>query len=423
MKRYGKCCLALVLSLLAGCFSGCGERAEAEIEKSPYAAASGMEETPVADYVVLPQLPNILADTVGYAAGYEKTAVVKGSRLPAEFHLVDAATGETVYTGSVEEQAYSREQEISWATADFSEFDTPGTYYLQCGIVGESCRFEIRDDLYGELFREVYEELKESCQKRELPLAEAMALLAAYEWYGSIFPDVNGDDVPDILRELRGWVTYTEENRVQQEEEMLYAAFLAKFSYLYQKYDHEYATDCLKRASTVYGQAQTDAGGDADTFLALTELYRAAGLYTYRNQIVEYKPFFENNSSYLEESAYLYAAMTYMATRQKVDVELCESLMKNLMDRSEELSQHYADMVHPVAAKNNGEGELLKCAEELSCANYIMNNYQYTGIMADFLHYLMGRNLESVCFYENGENRVDYLLLLAHMAFNRGTEQ
>ena len=48
------------------------------------------------------------------------------------------------------------------------------------------------------------------------------------------------------------------------------------------------------------------SGRDAEKFMALTELYRAAGLYTYRNQILEYKDFFEDNTSYLEETAYLY---------------------------------------------------------------------------------------------------------------------
>ena len=64
--------------------------------------------------------------------------------------------------------------------------------------------------------------------------------------------------------------------------------------------------------------------------MALTELYRAAGLYTYRNQILEYKDFFEDNTSYLEETAYLYGSMTYLATRQPVDVDLCTVFMESI---------------------------------------------------------------------------------------------
>ncbi|MCM1190307.1 MAG: glycoside hydrolase family 9 protein [bacterium] len=419
MKRDRGCCAVLILSLLAAGVCGCGERAETESEENPYAAVSGMEETPVVDYAVERQSPNILTDAVGYAVGYQKTAAVTGSGLPEEFRLVDAETGETVYVGWIEETVYG-EQEIGWGTADFDSFDTPGTYYVECDRLGESYRFEIREELYPELFGEVCGKVEESIRKRELSTEEAIVLLEAYEWYGALFPDGDGDTVPDILSQMKGWVAYAEENGVEPEEQILYAAVLAKFGYLYQKYDREYATDCLKRASTVFGQAKTPAEEDADTFLALTELYRAAGLYAHRRQIESYKAFFEENDGYLDEKSYLYGAMTYMATRQKVDVEMCESLMGNLMNRSEELSRRYEEMIRPVAAENGGPEELLKYAEELSCANYIMNNYQYTGIVTDFLHYLMGQNQESVCYYAEAENTTGYLLLFAHMASDRG---
>ena len=332
MRRYGGFFLFSVCALTAGLLAGCGAEQETEDEKNPYAGITAMEGTPVVDYTVPRQFPNIMAAR-GYSLGGEMDAAVKGHRLPGQFRLVDAATGEIVYTGEVEDVAYSEELGLYSGQLEFDDFQREGTYYLECDI-----------------------------------------------------------------------------------EEPLYAALLAKFSYLYQKSDHEYATDCLKRASTVFGQIQTAMGRDADTFFALTELYRATGLYTYRNQIADYKSFFENNSSYLEENGYLYAIMTYMSTRQRVDVELCEEFMGNLMNRSEEVSNRYADMIHPVASKNNGSEDILKCAVELSCANYIMNNYQYTRIAEEFFHYLMGQNPESVCFYEEDENRGGYLLLLAQLA-------
>lgn len=418
MKRIRYFCFFLMLCLTAGSLSGCGEKEEAESVKSPYAAAVSMEQTPVVDYAVPQLLPNVLVDTKGYSIGDEKEAAVKGRSLPKEFRLVDAATGETVYTGGVEDVTYNSELGIYSGTADFSAVEIEGAYYLECDIVGQSYRFVIQEQLYEELFAEIYEQLMESCQKRTLTLSEAIALLEAYEWYAEIFPDEDRDGVPDVLKELRSWVVYMEENGTDSTEEALYAALLAKFSYLYQKFDHEYATDCLKRGSTVFGQVQTTISKDADAFFALTELYRATGLYTYRNQIEDYKSFFENNSSYMEETEYLYAVMTYMATRQKVDVGLCGTFMGNLMDRAEEISKRYTDMIHPVTAKNNGSEELLKCAVELSCANYVMNNYQYTNITEEFLHYLMGRNLESVSFYARDEDKTGYMLLLAQLAAN-----
>ncbi|MGN0168648.1 MAG: cellulase N-terminal Ig-like domain-containing protein [Acetatifactor sp.] len=404
------CCLAVAIA------TGCGAQADSDSVKSPYASAVSMEGTPVIDYAVPQFLPNILVDAEGYCLGEEMAAVLKGRRLPEQFSLVDAVSGDVVYIGAVEEIAYNEELDLYTGYADFSEVDKQGEYYLQCDIIGESNRFSIEKQLYGRLFTETYGGFMEKCRDRSLKLDEAVALLEAYEWYSAVFPDEDENQIPDVLEEVKSWVAYKEENGVEASEEALYAALLAKFSYIYQKFDFQYATDCLKRASTVFGQLQPTLSRDADSFFALTELYRATGLYTYRNQIVDYKSFFENNSSYLEEQGYLYGSMTYLVTRHKVDLTLCENFMGNLMDRAEEISKRYEDMLHPATAKNNGSTDLLKNATMVSCANYCMNNYQYTNICEEFLHYLMGRNRESVNFYESDEDRIGYLLLLAGLA-------
>ena len=89
------------------------------------------------------------------------------------------------------------------------------------------------------------------------------------------------------------------------------------------------------------------------------------------------------------------------------------------MARGEEISGNHEDLIHPLAAKNNGSTDLLKRAIELSCANYVLNNYQYTNMIEEFLHYLMGRNPESVSFYGSDEEKNGYLLLLAQLVANR----
>ena len=48
----------------------------------------------------------------------------------------------------------------------------------------------------------------------------------------------------------------------------------------------------------------------------------------------EYKDFFEDNTSYLEETAYLYGSMTYLATRQPVDCLLYTSIATCYSDAS-----------------------------------------------------------------------------------------
>lgn len=421
MKSYKVISLIVCSCLSLGLLTGCDVQADSDNVKVPYTAA-GMEGTPVIDYVVPQSLPNILVNMEGYCLGEEMEAALKGRNLPEQFSLVDAGTEEVVYTGKIEEVTYNEELGLYTGHADFSAFTEPGEYYLQCDIIGQSYRFLIEERLYDRLFAETYEAFIEKCRDRSLGLEEAVALLEAYEWYAGVFADEDGNQIPDVLEEMKSWVAYKEETGVQASEEALYAALLAKFSYMYQKFDFQYATDCLKRASTVFGQVQNTLSKDADSFFALTELYRATGLYTYRNQIIDYKSFFENNSSYLEEQGYLYGTMTYLVTRQKVDLELCKNFMNNLMDRAEEISKRYADMIQPVTAKNNGSTDILKNATMVSCANFCMNNYQYTNICEEFLHYLMGRNQETVNFYESDEDRIGYLLLLAGLAANEEQE-
>lgn len=416
MKRYGKRAAVVWISLAAILSGGCGIQAEQENNSSPYPAVEGMENTPVVDYSVPRTLPNVLVDTRGYTAECEKRAAVKGRELPETFRLLDADTGEEVYSGLLEKISYNDELGLYTGLVCFDEYDTEGTYYLECDMVGQSYRFGIEEAMYTELFRETYDLMIEDCKNHSLAVSDAMVLLVAYEWYGGVFPDEDGDQIPDVLKTLQSWISYMEESESGETDNALYAAFLANFSYHFQKFDQTYATDCLRRASTVFGQVQTMPGRDADAFFALTELYRATGLYTYRNQISDYGSFFENNGSYLEESSYLYGTMTYMSTRQKVDVELCELFMTSLTNRGEEISKRYEDMIHPVLARNNGVDDLLKSAVELSCANYVLNTYQYTQITEEFLHYLMGQNAESVCFYPGEGDRSSYMLLFAQLA-------
>ena len=99
--------------------------------------------------------------------------------------------------------------------------------------------------------------------------------------------------------------------------------------------------------------------------------------------------------------------------RQPVDVDLCTVFMESIRNRGEELAKRSHNMIDAVMNVNNGTEDLLKRAEELSCANYVLYSYQYTEILEDFLHYLMGRNRDSVSYYPEEGDAADYLLLIA----------
>lgn len=424
-EKRGICCKTLMLfGLLAILCAGCGETTAANVqsEGADHLKVVAMEETPIVDYVVPQQFSNIMVDAAGYRTEGGKRAAMKGRKLPTTFSLIDAQTEETVYTGMLENVQYNAEQGIYSAYADFSAWKQDGTYYLQCEYIGRSYDFMLETGLYERRFHGICREMAAECRAQTVTNEDVKRLLLAYEWYGEIFADDDENTIPDVLEAVADWIELTETQNIQTGQvatpgqEASYAAVLAKFSYLYQKYDKQYATDCLKRASVIFDQTQSTMQKDAECFHALTELYRATGVYTYGNQIAEYKTYFQSHTGFTEELGYLYGAMTYLSTRQRVDMELCTIFMDALMAQGERISDVYGEMVHPVTARNNGAEDLLAHAEQLACANYVMNNYQYNHVMEEFLHYLRGRNTQSVDFYEAdmGE-KTEYLLMLTQL--------
>lgn len=415
MKKYRVVAWLLMFSMISCICCGCKNTVATESTANNHMAVTSMEDTAVVNYT-LPQVkPNILVNQRGYQSTSAKEVTVKGKMLPEEFRLVSSETGEVVYSGFIEEVNYNEEAKLYTGVAVFSDYTVEGTFFLECDVVGRSLDFPVQGDTYEQLFLETYNEMIVSCREQKATVPDITALLTAYEWYPTIFPDSDWDEIPDVLEEIAAWIEQCEKNEDHTEEGTLYVAALAKFSYLYQKYDIRYATECLQHASAVFEQLQKPIGKDADNFYALTELYRATGLTAYNNQIKDYATFFKDNTSYLEEQSYLYGAMTYIATRQSVDVAMCDIFMDSVMSKGEEISKLYEEMIHPVTAKNNGADDLLKRVRELSCCNYILNNYQYTSIMEEFLHYLLGKNVESVCFYPDMGEKSGYLFLLAQL--------
>lgn len=407
-------CLAAFLCV--GCDSLGGGAVAPDDGAQNVSRVTAMESTPLVDYTVPRLYPNVLVDITGYRADGIKRAAVKGRRLPEEYRLVDADSKETVFSGALEDIEYNEEQDLYSAYVDFYDWKAEGNYYLECGYVGRSYTFPIEKDHYNRLFRENCRELAAACREGRAKTADLGRMLQAYEWYGEIFEDEDGSGIPDVLEAAADWIESTDELLPAEGEEAGYAAVLAKFSYLYQNYDRTFATDCLKRASVVFDQSQSGMRQNAECFYALAELYRATGLHTYRKQIEGYKTYFENHSGFTENESYLFGVMTYINTRQKVDVELCTLFMDTLMERGEAVSGVYEEMIHPVTAHNDGAGDLLGHTLELACANYVMNNYQYNHIMEEFFHYLRGRNAQAVDFYAQDEGTgSEYMIALAQL--------
>ncbi|MDE6406098.1 MAG: glycoside hydrolase family 9 protein [Lachnospiraceae bacterium] len=474
----------LVLSLLLTMMTGCGSLQDFQVDSLP-----GREETdeftslglsPEFDYEVPESLPSILVDQVGYAVGSKKVAMINDETPPETFSVLDAVTGREVYTGKIENKGYDLSVNAYVSYADFTEFNTVGTYYIQAATIGRSYAFEIIEEPYQELLTKVFNQYyfnrcgltlssalagdaaHNACHSREAQMKEeAMikrdvsggwhvdeigsrdvvrgcqavnTLLLAFE----IYPDDMGDDmgipesgngIPDVLDEVKyeidwllkmqdaksgavyasvssvdnknaGYILYIDS--ITMEATIHFAATMAKFSYLYQGYDREFATLCLQASDRAYRYAQNylAAVSEKQYFFAAAELYRATGGYQYHSVVKSYLT--QNSDLDLEDDYVFWGCVTYLSTKQKVDVDLCEAVTQNLMRKGETISYASKESKILVNAdeKQGGNAALLRDMARLAVVDHIITNHEYAMVLENHIHYMLGRNLLSISYLD-----------------------
>ena len=264
-------------------------------------------------------------------------------------------------------------------------------------------------------------------------------MLLAYELYGGAFGDnmgipESGNDIPDILDEIRyeiewllkmqdpasgavysgvtvyeqgtgkGSVSYVEP--ADMEAAKAFAAVLAKFSYLYRNYENSFATDCLKASDRAWKYVELNEEKELEEadpwkFAAATELYRASGLAACHRFVTEYLSQIDSGGELDEVTFWGY--VTYISTKQRVNLDLCERITKELMQKAEEISERAGSSGYLV---EEGEGnehnlKLLQNMMYLTMVDYMIANHEYDIVIENHFHYLMGRNEQAVCYVDN----------------------
>lgn len=466
--------------------AGCGAISPEGKARSGGNNFDSMEETPDLSYEVPVSTPGILVNQLGYMTSSAKIAVFKGKEIPEVFYVIDAESGDTVYTGSLEKKGYDSERGEYNSYGDFSQLQREGNYYIEAPVLGKSYTFSIGTQVYDEVFREACRQyyynrcgmtltseyagenahnachtgkayLKEDTsisldvtggwhqdekgQKDVTQAAQAMSMmLLSYELYEDIFTDdmgipESGNGIPDILDEIKYEVEWLLKMQNQQtgavyagvsiyapntdapgkaadiyvepesaEAERAFAMALAKFSYLYQDFDNEYATRCLKAADRAWKHAELhkedEAAEEKWKFAAAAELYRAAGKSSYHKYIKEYLAGEEWQEQ--QDEVILLGSVTYISTKQTVEIELCEKIMEMLMSRAEEISKQAGAGVYLTAEDEEQENnnQMLLEMMYLTVVNHVITNHEYETVIENHLHYLMGRNEKAVSYID-----------------------
>ena len=263
----------------------------------------------------------------------------------------------------------------------------------------------------------------------------AQNLLLAYELNKDVFSDdtdipESNDGIADILNEVKvevDWLLKMQDEKtggvyasaltqqsgitdlsnadvevtpITMEATISFAALLAKFSYLYQSIDSSFATDCLRAADRAWKcySKNENAGNDGRYFQAAAELYRATGSSTY-NSVLD--TFFSQDGfieGFVNEDATFLGGITYLSTKQDVSKTVCNEMMSVLLSSAEEIANKANNSTFFVTSCL-GEDLLDKMFDDLRCltvTNYIIYNHEYTTIIENHIHFLMGVNPDAI---------------------------
>lgn len=264
-------------------------------------------------------------------------------------------------------------------------------------------------------------------------------LLLAYELYGSVFTDStgipeSGNGIPDLMDEVKyevDWLLRMQDassgavyssvsaiedsgtsyrlyvDSVTMDATIQFAAAMAKFSYLYQGYDREFATLCLKAADRAYryaGQYLDDVSPE-EYFHAAAELYRATGAYQYREAVHQYLK--SENELDMDNDYVFWGSVVYLSTKQQVDVNLCETVITRLLADVEQIS--YDSKKSKYLTEGNKEQsnncELLRKMVRLAVVDHIITNHEYMMVLENHLHYFLGRNALCISYLDDAGSR------------------
>ncbi|MCM1386230.1 MAG: glycoside hydrolase family 9 protein [Bacillus sp. (in: Bacteria)] len=454
--------------------------------------------TPEFDYEVPKSIPDIMVNQVGYASDSSKVAVFRGETLPDTYDLVNAETGDIVYTGAIEPKGYNETTKENISYGDFTDYTVPGTYYLQADIIGQSYLFVIEHNPYEDIFTEALKQYyynrcgltlstqlargaaHNACHTKTAQLKEDTTvqidvaggwhidgkgnrdvisgcqavnnLLLAYELYGGIFTDEvgipeSGNGIPDVLDEVKyetdwllkmqdstsgavysavsvienpnaAYVLYVEPATVNAT--IQFAATMAKFSYLYQGYDRDFATQCLRAADRAYRYVEKypENISKEEYFFAAAELYRATGTYGYHDAVLKYLK--EESEPDIENDYVFWGCVTYLSTKQRVDVAICEKVITKLLAAVERISLNSKSSKYLTEGnlEQSNNNELLQKMARMAVVDHIITNHEYMMVLENHLHYFLGRNAQSVKYIDHTDNNEGKINIMKQMDLN-----
>lgn len=407
--------LILEISLI---MTGCGMRGGKSKSETNYISQDPVHFTGMCDaeaviaYDIPKQLPNILVNCVGYEKDGEKKILFRSAKATGQFWVVDTATGQPVYKGTVPSGRSGEQTGESVSMADISAVSEPGEYIICNDGVGESYSFIVGENIRNKQLTEEMAALQESLQEdmrndtykagKFIRMAEQMIhLFAAYDFFPERFTDhmleeYSGNGIPDLLdmaENIAGWFLTLQDKEITPDEQMAFAGVLAKFCQIYKEFDNSKASAYGKTAAELYKLARQETEEIATSigFYAAVTLYEMQGNAKYRTDIKAYG----DAALHLKEmdAFYLFGNVNYVSGKRSVEIARCSRFMSELMTVTEAGCVSCRRNEYKVCDPD-GE-QIIRNMSYLVIANYVLESEEYHSILENHYHYLCGCNPEA----------------------------
>ncbi|WP_026504342.1 glycoside hydrolase family 9 protein [Butyrivibrio sp. NC3005] len=246
-------------------------------------------------------------------------------------------------------------------------------------------------------------------------------MLLSYELNSGAFGDdagikETGNGIPDILDEAfyeAKWLLKMQdavsgkvyESAITDGEKIVLIPFnentamecagsLAWFSNLYRKYNAQFADECLSAAKKAFLSVDASSKNieEETRFFAAVELYRITGDGAYSSVI---NPFLKRSDYYqriMENDEIFLGDICYLMTSQKVNKKVCAKIINALMVEAEKVATATKTSEFKTSVKNLDAQKLLNNVRCMVVTEHILSSNEYTKILEDQLHYILGRN-------------------------------
>lgn len=359
--------------------------------------------------------PGIYVDVAGYVAGREKRAVFIGECQGGQFHIVRSKDGVEVYTGIIPKSMQDVDgRQLS--VADFTALDEPGDYYIYTDIVGQSYPFRIAVDTYENMFLDTLRNvLDANMQENAQGVCDTCfgmhVIMHAMISNGALFETAYshlGDDEQD--RQLVTQLLYVAKKLIsqQQADGSLYddygatAAFcgiMAMSRDMFGRYEENVDKEYRQAADNAWNWLQkqkcsTD-GQKSARFYAAAQLFHESGSESYKKTAEEFLR--EKKEDYSGGRFVFYGVLAYISSEKGSDRDLCTYIMKDLMEKTEQICAEVEKDVIFGVGDRTVEGNLQNLLH-LSFVNYLTPNKEYTVIIENIVQYMGGLNETGTCY-------------------------